>query len=65
MGEELEIPVDLKSDLTRTKEQLDQSALYLLWLDSKRTEFRSKLRRINNRIRRTLDRYGSSRACRG
>ena len=43
------------SRAVRSAGQLDQSAAYLLWLDSKRKEFRAKLRRIDHRIRRILN----------
>jgi len=64
MDKKSESPGKLTGCPAGSPAELDQSALYLLWLDSKRREFRSKLRRINNRIRRTLDKYGSNRPCR-
>ncbi len=65
MDEKPKKPANQPTRAVGSPGQLDQSAAYLLWLDSKRKEFRAKLRRINNRIRRTLNKYGSDRACQG
>jgi hypothetical protein len=65
MDEKLTKPASQPSRAVHSVGQLDQSAVYLLWLDSKRKEFRAKMRRINHRIRRTLDKYGSGPAYQG